>query len=390
MEEYEEVKKWLTAVKESSKKPYLTGLSIYTDYTGLNPKQLIDEAEEDRKKPRREQGKPEYRLSEFYKYLLNDYERRPSGKRKTSEGKKGVSKSMASTYVGAVRGFYKRNGFAITIKTPKATPRKENRKLSLSPTEVKKLVNHAPTLRDRAVILMMFQGGFDVATICDLDYGDVKRELETEREPMLIHVVREKEEVDYFTFVGNDSVEALKAYLNDRRKKGEEIKPNTPLFTMEGRGKNSENNRLKTNLIQNMMKRTAMKAGIISEEDLNHSDINPCRPHALRSGFSTILRMNGFDPMLVEFMQGHAIPYNGAYLIPPEEKVRQMYAEVEPQLSVSGTSPVEKRLDEKLKAYRDDLTELQKENKELRRQNEQMRKEIDEIKEVINELKNNK
>lgn len=51
VEDFEEVKKWLSNVKESSKHPYLTGLRIYVKYTGLNPTQIIDEAEEDRKNP---------------------------------------------------------------------------------------------------------------------------------------------------------------------------------------------------------------------------------------------------------------------------------------------------------------------------------------------------
>lgn len=66
---------------------------------------------------------------------------------------------------------------------------------------MKKLVDHVPTLRDGAIILFMFQGGFDVSTVCSLNYGDVARELEAEKVPMMIHVVRE-EEIEYFTFVG--------------------------------------------------------------------------------------------------------------------------------------------------------------------------------------------
>ncbi len=380
LDDYEEVKKWLSTVKESSRRDYKTAMRLYMEFTGLNPTQVIDEAEEDRGKPRRGQGKPEQRLADFYNYLLNDYEKHPMGMRKGS-GNKGVSKSRARNCITSLRSFYRRNGFPIMTKSPKAAPKKENKKLSLSPKEVKLLADHAPTLRDRAIILMIFQGGFDVSTLCSLNYGDISRELRDEKVPMLIQVVREKEEIEYFTFVGQDTIEALKAYLNDRRKKGNDLKPNSPLFVKEG-AKKLSNERITTNLIQNMLKDTALRSGIINEEDLEHADMNPCRPHALRSAFSTILRLNAFDSLLVEFMQGHTIPYNGAYLIPPEEKVRQMYAEVEPQLSISGTS-VEKRLDERLKAYREDVNELQKENEELKKENEQIRKEINEIKEFL-------
>lgn len=366
LEKYDEIKKWITQVKDSSKATYLSAIKAYIEFTGLNPKELIDEAEEDRKKPRRQQGKPEERLAEFHKWLLTEYEVKTRGKNRKPSGRKGISKMMATTYVGAIRSFYRRNGFPIMTKTPKAAPKKENRKMSLTPREVKLLVDHAPTLRDRAIILFMFQGGFDASTICSLNYGDVKRGLERGEVPLLIEVVREKDEVEYFTFVGYDAVEALKAYLNDRKRKGEELKLYSPLFAKEG-AKKLKHERITPNLIQNMLRETALKAGLISEEDLENADLNPCRPHALRAAFSTILRLNGFDPLLVDFMQGHRIPYNGAYLIPPPERVRQMYAELEPQLSISSMHPVERRVEEKLKAYRDDIAELQNEVNELRR-----------------------
>ena len=51
-----EVKKWLDGKKGSTKIVYLSALRSYTQYTGLSPKQLIDSAEEDRKKSPRLRG----------------------------------------------------------------------------------------------------------------------------------------------------------------------------------------------------------------------------------------------------------------------------------------------------------------------------------------------
>lgn len=365
LESYDEVKKWISQVKESSRGPYLSGMRAYIEFTGLNPEELIDEAEEDRQKPRRERGRPEQRLAEFWNHLL----------------KKGYSKSLASLYITAMRSFYRRNGFPIMTKAPKASVKKENRKRALAPADVKKLVDHAPTLRDRAIILMMFQGGFDVSTICSLNYGDVARELEAGIEPLMIGVVREKEEVEYTTFVGSDAVEALRAYLDERRSKGEELRLDVPLFVKEG-SKKKTRQRITPNLIQNMLRDVALKAGLVTQEELENADLNPCRPHALRSSFSTILRLNGFDPLVIDYMQGHMLPYGGAYLIPPPEKLREMYAEVEPQLSISQRHPVEKKLEERLKAYREDLKDLQAENERLRKELESMKKRLSQLERV--------
>ncbi|AGK61399.1 Site-specific recombinase XerD [Archaeoglobus sulfaticallidus PM70-1] len=366
LEQFEEVEKWLNNVKGGSKPTYRAGLTLFCQWCGLNPAQLLDEAEEDRKKSRRERGKPEARLMEFYNYLINE---------------KKVAKKTATLYFTAVRSFYKWNGFPLNVKTPKAAPKKENRKAVITPEIVKKLVDHASTLRDRAIILFLFQGGFDVSTLCSLNYGDVKNELEAEKIPMMIHVVREKEEVEYFTFVGRDAVEVLKAYLNDRRAKGEELKYDTPLF-IKDKAKRRKGERISPHHIQNMLRETAIKAGLITKEEMDKVDFNPYRPHALRAAFSSILRLNGFDPVLVDFMMGHSIPYNGAYLIPPPEKVRQMYAEVEAQLSISTAVKDVSEIEEKLNTYKKILEDVQAENKRLREQFNALWEEV----RIMNEL----
>ncbi|MDK2781999.1 MAG: hypothetical protein PWR13_1027 [Archaeoglobi archaeon] len=366
VEGYEEVRRWLNNVKEGTRPAYKSGLRTFCEWCNLSPVQLLDEAEEDRKRSRRERGKPEARLMEFYNWLIN---------------KKKTAKKTATMYFTAVRSFYKWNGFPLNVKTPKAAPKKENRKAIITPEIVKKLVDHAPTLRDRAIILFLFQGGFDVSTLCSLNYGDVKDELEAERIPMMIHVIREKEEVEYFTFVGRDAVETLKAYLNDRRAKGEKLEYDTPLF-IKDKAKRRKGERINPYHIQNMLRETSIKAGLITKEEMEKVDFNPYRPHALRAAFSSILRLNGFDPVLFDFMMGHSIPYNGAYLIPPSEKVRQMYAEVETQLSISAAAKDVSEIEEKLNTYRKILEDVQAENKRLREQFNALWEEV----KVMNEL----
>ncbi len=373
IDEFEEVQRWLNNVRGGTVSAYKSGLKLFCEWCGMTPVQLLDEAEEDRKKSRRERGQPEARLMKFYNYLINE---------------KKVAKKTATMYFTSVRSFYKWNGFPLNVKTPKATPKKENRKAVITPEIVKKLVDHAPTLRDRAIILFLFQGGFDVSTLCSLNYGDVKDELEAGKIPMMIHVVRGKEEVEYFTFVGRDAVEALKAYLNDRKSKGEELKYDTPLF-IKDKAKRRKGERINPYHIQNMMRETAIKAGLIMREEMGKVDFNPYRPHALRAAFSSILRLNGFDPVLVDFMMGHSIPYNGAYLIPPPEKVRQLYADVEAQLSISTSVKDVSEIEEKLNTYKEILEDVQAENKKLREQFNALWEEVRMMNELFAEIVKN-
>jgi len=354
LEEYPEVKKWLGSVGKSTQKIYRSVLPVYVEFRGLNPTQLIDEIEEDRKKSRRERGIPEQRIMEFYNYLQTEFVRRRT--KPNGEKPLGVSKHTATLWLLVVRSFYKANGFSLMIKTPRAAPKKENVKLSLTPKDVKLLVDHAPTLRDRAIILMMFQGGFDVSTICSLNYGDVARELEAGKSPLVINVVREKEEVSYYTCIGHDAIEMIKAYLRERQRY-QKLKLSDPLFVKEG-AKKLRFERITPNLIQNMVRDVAIKSGLVSQEEMDNADINPARPHALRSAFSTILRLNGFNDTIVEFMMGHTIAYNGAYFIPPPEKLREMYRGVEHAFCISG---VPEMVDEKLDSYKTVLDDYRRE-----------------------------
>lgn len=360
LSEFLEIKKWIRGKSEGTVRNYITAMNLYINFTDLNPEQLIDEAEDDLKKPMRDRGLPESRLLDFHKYLLTKH----SKTRGKKTGSLGVSKNLAKMYFSAIRGFYKENGFHLNVKTPKATNKKENFKLELRPKDVKKLIDLSPSLRDKAIILCMFQSGMDVSTICSINYGDVERELREEKEPLMIHIIREKESIEFHTFFGRDAIEALRLYLQERERKYEEkLQHDTPLFVKEGAKKLSFE-RITTNLIQNMFRDLALNAGIVTKDELEVSDINPARPHALRGAFSTILKLKGVNELFVEYMLGHSIPYNGAYFMPISEELRGIYSEHERALSISEASmpmvEVEKRLKLEIDKQQAVIEELEK------------------------------
>ena len=391
LKEFKEVKRWLVGKGRTTKSEYLGALRIYTDYRGLDPKQLIDEIEEDRKKPRRERGEVEFKLKEFHEWLLNEKEKEKGGGGGKT-GEKGVSTKRAATIMGAIRSFYKANGFPITIKLPRPTTLKKNHKLQIRAEDVKKLVDHAPTIRDKAIILMLFQSGMDVSTLCSLDYGDVARGLENNECPLPIHVVRKKRQVEYTTFLGRDGIDALKAYINKRRERQDEIKHTEPLFVKE-RNRNG-NKRITKDLIEKMLREVAVLSGVVSKEEMERADMNPCRPHALRSGFSTIMKLQGVNNEIVEYWMGHVIPYEAAYMIPQEEELKKIYAEHEEALSVNRSveqiKKLEEKFDGKMETYDEIINRQAAEIKKLREELAELEgskeKQIGE--EIIKALKN--
>lgn len=383
--EYKEVRRWLAGKPKETKRAYLVALKIYCRWRGLNPKQLIDEIEEDRKKPIRERGEIEYKLKEFYEWLLK--EKKKEKKRKKEKEEKGVSPKRAHMIISAVRSFYKANGFPIlNLKLPKPHTLKRNHKLQLRAEHVRKLVEHAPTLRDKAIILMLFQSGMDISTLISLNYGDVARGLENNEEPLAIRVVRKKAGTEYVTFIGRDAINALKTYLNKRRQRQGEIGWDEPLFVKEKKkGKGVRLNRV---LIEKMMKETAILSGLVSKEEMESADMNPCRPHALRTAFATIMKLQGVNNEIVEYWMGHALPYDATYLIPTIDEMRKIYAEHEEALSIypseESIKAIKEEMNEKLLDYNEILLQQKKEIDRLKKELEESKSLVDKfIKELL-------
>ncbi len=380
--EFKEVEKWLIGKAKETKKVYLIALNTYCKYRGLNPKQLIDEIEEDRKKPRRERGEVEFKLKEFHEWLLNEKDKMMGGWKPRKVGKKGLSPKRANMIVNTVRSFYKINGFPVlNLRLPKAPPLKKNHKLTLRAEHVKKLVDHSPTIRDKAIILMLFQSGMDISTLISLNYGDVARGLENDECPLAIHVVRKKAGIEYTTFIGRDAIDALKAYLNKRRQKQGEIKYDEPLFVKEREIKGDK--RITRNAIDKMLKQVAVLSGVVSKEEMERADMNPCRPHALRGAFSTIMKLQGVNNEIVEYWMGHAIPYESAYMIPQEDELRKIYAEHEEALSINRATEQIKKLEQKFNGKMETYDEIiNRQAAEI----EKLRRELGERKSVADAL----
>jgi len=119
-----------------------------------------------------------------------------------------------------------------------------------------------------------------------------------------------------------------------------------------------------------MLREVAVLSGVVSKEEMERADMNPCRPHALRSGFSTIMKLQGVNNEIVEYWMGHVIPYEAAYMIPQEEELKKIYAEHEEALSVNRSveqiKKLEEKFDGKMETYDEIINRQAAEIKKLR------------------------
>ena len=328
--------RWMgTITRKSTKKNYKSSFKTYMQFIKLTPSQLIDEALEDLKRdPREKQDIVMRHLIDFYHWLKTEYKKKSRGKGEQKITGTGVSDKLAHTRVGSIRSFYATFGITVRMKGRHRLPRPRitNKRMIVNSEQVKTLINHARTPRDRALILVNFQGGMDAETLCSIKYGDISEGLTNNEHPLRLDLFREKNGVEYYTFLGRDAVKALKAYISDMTSRGVKYSHNTPLFLKE-RGKEEG---MTTNLVQNMMKIVAHNAGFIDDKN-NGKAFNPLGPHALRESFGSIMINSGVPDTIVDFWLGHRIGEMGeAYKSVQAKSLKKMYLDREELLSFSA------------------------------------------------------
>lgn len=376
--------KWLDSImKNSTKIVYRTAYRGYANFTKMKPEELVDEAIEDAKKDVRERKDiVKSRMIAFYNYLRNEYPIRGRGNTKQPHEilHKGLAPKTANGFVQAVRSFYSTYDIYVKLKgrSKLPTPKVINKRIKLTPEDIKKLIDHARTPRDRAIILTMFQSGLDVSTLCNLKYGDVRKGLETNEYPLKLETVREKTGVQYYTFLGKDAIEAVKAYINDAKARGIKLNDNTPLF-IKSVGNNEP---IETHLVQKVIHDIGIISGLVDKKN-NGYDLSPLNPHALRESFSTIMANTGVQDSIVDFWLGHTLgELSKTYQGKSVETLKKTYLEHEQFISLSAPKT-------EIKEIEKELEEQRVISKSLVESNLEFKKRIDEQSISISELSKN-
>ena len=386
------LKRWLKNKQKGTRENYLSAFRAYTEFTRMTPEQLIAESDEEMNLKPSERGRPERRIESFFNWLQTEYVRKKRGKKKGEvtpsgereidpSGKKGVTASMAKSYVGYIRGFYSEFHYETHFERGTFDASPANRRFNWTIEDIRELVEHAKTTRDRAIILCQFQGGMDDSTLCSLNYGHVSKELKTGKIPLMLDIKRKKIEESYITFLSEDAVNALKAYLSERRRKEQyDLGPNDPIFVRES-WKRYKKQRIRPKTIQDLFRKLALECEFITEEELKKTHWNPARAHALRSAFQSLLRSAGLNQQDIDFMSGHKIPYQKAYYQQERERLRKTYGEAMHVLAVFTSTSY--------KVFEDRLNEQGIAIKTLLSERGDMNKKIEELELTINQLKVN-
>ncbi|MCW4014885.1 MAG: tyrosine-type recombinase/integrase [Candidatus Bathyarchaeota archaeon] len=354
---------------------------------------MIDEALEDlRADPREKRDIVLQRLLRFYRWLKTDCPRMSKGRGSNVVVGKGLSDKLAHNRVAAIRSFYATFGITVRMRGRTSLPkaRVENERMRVNAEQVNILVEHARTLRDKAIIWTGFQSGMDAHTLCSVNYGTVAEGLKNGDCPLKMDLFRKKTGVDYYSFIGESAISAIRVYIRDMESRGVVFSSKSPLFQ-----KHKGGGRLTPNLIQNMMKIVAVKSGFV-DKDNNGKAFNPLGPHALRESFGSLMINNGVPDSIVDFWLGHSVgEKDKAYKSVQLKSLTRMYRERSNLFNVSVSEIDVEKIEREIKSqFKEEssklqslVTDLASENVETKKQLVRQSKKLDSMERDVVRLK---
>ncbi len=330
--ENEDVKRWYENIKAGSNitaDVYLRTLGLYCELNNIDPEEIIDMAKNNPKEFKN-------KFMDFLRSLEN-------------QGKAG---SYIARFKRVLRSWLKFNDvdlkIDVKIKGENESPRIANERVP-NKEELAKILRKA-SLRGRVAIALIAFSGLRPESLGNYDgtdgirLGDLKElnidKLEFEKVPTML-VVRSslsKAKHQYFTFILEEGVTYIIDYLQDRKKRGEDLTSDSPLLNLDEKGI-KKHNFLRTQLVTRDIREAITSAGL------------KMRPYVLRSYFATALDIAESKGLIShpwrQFFMGHKGDIEARYStnkrLPPDliEEMREAYKKCTKFLETRVTEPSE-------------------------------------------------
>lgn len=175
---------------------------------------------------------------------------------------------------------------------------------------IKKIVESA-NLRTKAILLFLISSGVRAGELINLRLKD----LDFNIRPVKVRIrgVGAKERKSRITFISNEAYNFLEKYLEERKKKGEDLNGESFVFvTKSGKQMSYQNLHF---LLSNVFKKFSKKEGKRYQ----------LHPHVLRKFFKTQLIAAGVPSPIVDKLTGHRRYLSEEYELYTEEQLREWY-----------------------------------------------------------------
>jgi len=298
----ESVKKWTMNLKKKAGwrttiPSFLRTLCQFTKYSGKSPNELIDVGSTDRKiEPREEPSSATPATTKLVQDFINEV---------LSSGKRERARHVRT----CLTSFFKANGISLELERIPRQPKKEE--VILSKVQVYDMADYAGSLRNRAIILCMYQSGLGITALRNLDYGRIINQVENKGVPIRIRITsrinKKALQVPFFAFFGAEACDALRAYATERKRKTRrmrekgadvrELTDNSPLFASEGKNV-PFGDRMAVSSVWRVIKDSAERAGLQREK---------IQPNSVRKAFEAELNGSILDLETKKYLMGNLV-----------------------------------------------------------------------------------
>jgi len=320
------------------------------------------------------------KFKEYYK--LRDYDSMAQMDQKkvqimiedyTMDLKKRVNPNSVPSFVFPVKAFFEANDIDLKWnKIKKLFPAniKKTGRESWDTKQIQKMLQITKELRNQSIIHLLASTACRIGAIPDLKIRNVFQ-MPDECKAVLIY---EDDKEEYFVFLTPEASLVLDQYLEQRRKDGEYLSPESPLFRTNYRIGIQKAEPMTKRALESVIGRIARKAGL--RENKKAGRYPQQLDHAFRKRFSTILKLNEKIPVsITERLLGHQSYYDennnkvqldDAYLTAKKEQLFEKFKLAIPDLTINNierekaeNARKQNRIDE-LEIKNDVIEEIQK------------------------------
>jgi len=300
MEKFDVVQAWIDNVayshsrSKSTSVQYKRHLHRFCKFIGKTPKQILNDYEGMRDRDFRR------KYAQYIRALISN------------DLTEGYAPNTIKLHVTAVKSFFMYNDLPLGhISIAKAKTVFHNR--DMTKEEIQKILEVSRP-RDKAFYCMMAQGGLRPETLCNLRMKHIEPEFTKEIIPCKIAVPEEITKGQfgaYFTFIGEESIKYLRAYLSTRPK----IDPGDYLFTAHSLDKQL-NSKSMSGIFRRTIERLKEK-GMMTFEQKKEGKPRTVRLYNLRKFFRKFGGQAGVE--YVNFWMGHKANYKAPHVPASDE-----------------------------------------------------------------------
>ncbi|MGY5146516.1 MAG: tyrosine-type recombinase/integrase [Candidatus Nitrosopumilus sp. bin_7KS] len=237
--------------------------------------------------------------------------------------------------------------------------------------DIQKFLKSTTKLRTKAFVLFLTSTGMRPAGIVD----PILKLKHIEDMPNDCKAVRiyDGSREGYWAFLTPEASKALDNYLNSRKRNGEELTPESPVFTNSERPhKMKKNLHMSEKSAKQMMQRLILTAGVERTKQGNRYD--KASIYGFRKRFNTVLKLNNdVNSNVAEKLMAHKKGLDGTYLQPTKEECFKEFSKAIEQLTIDSSIRQEIRL-KQMEVEQSEIEQIKSELRDNKQELNQMAK----------------